>query len=105
MQLGRASLRKEFTGGDLEATGTVEMLSARQGESAGTYVALELINGRLGELVGTFLLQHGGTASSDGGQRTWVEVVEGSGTGELVGLRGQGRIEHGLLELDYGLAS
>jgi hypothetical protein len=102
--LGRATVRKRFGGGDLLGTGTVEMLFWRPDESSGTYLALELIDGTLAGRHGTFLLQHGGSTSPTG-EQTWVEVVPGSGTGELSGLSGTGRIEHGLLELDAVFAA
>lgn len=100
MALGRASLVKEFGGGDLQGTGSAEMLSARAGETTGTYVAMEFVRGTLAGRAGTFILQHGGTSSAEI-QDTWVGIVPGSGTGELTGLRGRGWIEHGLLQLEY----
>lgn len=104
MQLGRATLRKRFAGGDLEGESVVEMLSARGGELAGTYVALEHITGTLHGASGSFVLQHGATAFGDERAGTsWAEVVPGSGTGELAGLDGRGSVAHGLLELDYDL--
>jgi uncharacterized protein DUF3224 len=102
--LGRATLRKDFSGGDLEGGSTVEMLTARAGERAATYLALEQIHGSLAGRTGGFVLAHGATAFADGRpDEHWAEVVDGSGTGELVGLAGRGRVTHGLLELDYEL--
>ena len=102
--LARASLRKHFSGGDLEGEGVVEMLSARAGQTAGTYVAMEQITGSLDGAAGSFVLVHGATAYPDEREDTsWVSVVHGSGAGGLGGLRGRGRIAHGLLELDYEL--
>lgn len=104
MELGRATLRKRFAGGDLEGESVVEMLSARAGETAGTYVALEHVRGALHGAQGSFVLQHGATSFGDERPGTsWVEVVHGSGTGELRGLRGSGSVAHGLLELEYEL--
>ncbi|HZU39653.1 MAG TPA: DUF3224 domain-containing protein [Solirubrobacteraceae bacterium] len=104
MRLGRAELRKRFSGGDLEGSSVVQMLSARAGQSAGTYLALEHVSGRLHGRSGTFVVQHGATAHADERADTsWGAVVEGSGTGELAGLRGSCRVVHGLLELDYDL--
>ncbi len=104
MELGRATLRKRFSGGDLEGESVVEMLSARAGDTAGTYLALEQVTGRLHGAEGSFVLQHGATAFGDERLGTsWVEVVPGSGTGALVGLSGSGSIAHGLLELEYEL--
>jgi hypothetical protein len=96
---GRAVLKKRFAGGDLEATSTVEMMFWRPEATVGVYLALELVEGMLAGRSGTFVLQHGGTTGPNG-EHTWVEVVNGAATGELTGLRGGGRLEHGLLELD-----
>lgn len=104
MELGRATLRKRFAGGDLEGESVVEMLSARAGETAGTYVALEHVTGALHGACGSFVLQHGATAFGDERAGTsWAEVVPGSGSDELAGLSGRGSVAHGLLELDYEL--
>lgn len=73
----------------------------------GPYLGYEHVTGRLGGRAGTFVLaahgRHGG-----GVARTEVEVVEGSATGELAGLRGTGSYAaDGMtytLTLDYELA-
>ena len=105
MALGRATLRKRFAGGDLEDESVVEMLYARAGETAGTYVALEHLTGSLNGRGGSFVLQHGASAHGDGRRpdESWAEVVAGSGTSDLEGLSGRGSVTHGLLELEYEL--
>lgn len=86
--LGRMNIDKTFEG-DLEGTSYGEMLSAMgsvQG-SAG-YVAMEVVKGKLNGKSGTFVLQHLGIM--DRGEPSLnVTVVPDSGTGELVGLKGQ----------------
>lgn len=74
--------------GDLEATGTGEMLTGATGtkDSAG-YVAVEHVNGTLNGRTGTFLLQHDGMMARSA-QHLTVTVVPDSGTGELAGLAG-----------------
>ena len=73
------------------------------------YVASERIVGRLGGRAGTFVLQHGALGGAGVDQRTFGHIVPGSGTGELVGLRGEAEITvtpeggHTLtLEYDFG---
>lgn len=86
--LGRLNIDKTFEG-DLEGTSYGEMLSAMghvQG-SAG-YVALEVVKGKLHGKSGTFVLQHFGVMNR-GEPSLSVTVVPDSGTGELVGLKGQ----------------
>jgi len=84
---GRFSLDKQYHG-DLDATAKGEMLTAGTPvEGSGTYVAIERVSGTLGGRKGTFMLQHLGTMGH-GSQHLAIGVVEDSGTGELVGLRG-----------------
>jgi hypothetical protein len=90
--LGRFSLAKTFDG-DLEATGAGEMLTAGTSVagSAG-YVAIERIEGTLGGLTGSFVLQHLGSMAH-GEQTLTITVVPDSGTGELAGLEGKLQID------------
>ncbi len=90
--LGRMSIDKVFEG-DLDATSTGEMLSARTAlpQSAG-YVAIERVEGTLGGRRGTFVLQHSSWMQG-GEQHQGISVVPDSGTGELEGLAGSMVIE------------
>lgn len=87
VSIGRVTVQKQIRGG-LEATTVVHMLGVRTPiDGMGGYVAIERVTGTLEGKRGTFVLQHGGTMA--GGKPTLhVTVVPGSGTGELVGLRG-----------------
>ena len=87
--LTRATVRKAFSGA-LRGESVAELLAC--GELG--YAANERVSGALDGRSGTFVLQHG---AWEGGQ--WGFVVPGSGTGELAGLRGDARIEHGRLAL------
>jgi hypothetical protein len=91
--LTRASARKRFSGA-LEGESVAELLTC--GELA--YAANERVTGTLDGRDGTFVLQHG---AWEGGQ--WGFVVPGSGTGALAGLRGDARMDHGRIVLDYEL--
>jgi len=85
--LGRMALDKVLRG-DLEATGTGEMLTAGTAvkDSAG-YVAVERITGTLHGRTGSFALLHTGVMARGAGQLT-ITVVPDSGTGELAGISG-----------------
>ena len=106
-KLTRASVKKTFTG-DLEGEGQVEYLMIYRSDGSATFVGLERVVGRLAGRTGSFVLQR--TGVFEGGQaKEAYSVVDGSGTGELQGLRGEGRSEvgHGLehpFALDYELA-
>jgi hypothetical protein len=93
--------------GDLEATSKGEMLSAGDPKTGNAgYVAIELVTGTLAGKHGSFVLQQ--MASMDAsGRNLKVEVVPGSGTGELAGIGGtfEIKIEAGkhFYDLEYTL--
>lgn len=91
-KLGRMSIDKQISG-DLTATTVGQMLSAMTGTkgSAG-YVAIERVDGVLKGRRGTFVLQHTGTMRR-GAPALVVTVVPDSGTGELIGLEGEFKID------------
>lgn len=83
----RYSINKHITG-DLEATTQGEMFSAGDPKSGHAgYVAIELVTGTVDGKRGTFTLQH--LASMDAaGSHMQVQIVPGSGTGDLHGIAG-----------------
>jgi len=87
----RAAITKTFTG-DIVATSTVEMLSVTVGGHGAGYVAVERVTGAVGGRSGSFAVLHVGTMSGGDYWARWP-VVPGSGTGELAGMSGEGRIE------------
>lgn len=106
--LQRLSLDKVFRGA-LEGTSAGEMLATRTPDGhSGGYVALERFTGTLDGKRGTFALQHSSTMH-EGTQSQSIQVVPGSGTDELAGLRGnmEVHIEHGahVYDLRYDLSS
>jgi hypothetical protein len=85
---GRLFLDKTFRG-DLEGTSKGQMLGTGSPDDGwGGYVALERVTGTLSGRRGTFELQHNGTMRN-GVATMIVNVVPGSGTGELAGLEGR----------------
>lgn len=105
--LGRMSLDKVFNGA-LQGTSKGEMLAARTAqEGSGVYVAIETVTGTLDGREGGFMLAHR-SFMDRGAQSQAISVVPDSGTGALVGLRGELtiRIEGGqhFYDFDYRLA-
>ena len=92
---GRALIRKTYRG-TLDATAVAEFMSTGQV----AYLAQERVEGTLDGRRGSFVLQHGASMEPPS---QWAFVVAGSGTGELAGLAGTGRVAHELLVLDYTL--
>jgi hypothetical protein len=106
-KLMRASVTKTFTG-DLEGEGQVEYLMMYRSDGSATFVGLERVVGRIGGKTGTFVLQRTGFFEGGLANETY-SVVPGSATGELQGMRGDGRsaVGHGLehpFTLSYELA-
>jgi hypothetical protein len=94
-KLTRASVAKTFTG-DVDGEGQVEYLMMYRSDGSASFLGLERFVGRIGGKTGTFVLQRSGLF--EGGQaKESYSVVPGSGTGELLGLRGDGRsaVGHG----------
>ncbi len=85
--IGRFALDKQFHG-DLEGVSKGEMLGAGN-PATGTagYVAIEQVTGTLQGRSGSFSLQHFGTMEDNKFKLT-VEVVPGSGSGDLTGISG-----------------
>jgi hypothetical protein len=85
--VGRFDFTKTFHG-DLDATGVGVMLSHGDPQTgAAGYVAIETVNGRLGDRSGSFARQQFGMMQH-GSRTLHYEVVPGSGHGELAGLSG-----------------
>lgn len=88
--LARATFDKTFHG-PLSATGSVQFLSVRAGSNA-AYVALEHIQGAIEGRRGSFVALHKALASSSGRSLT-IEIVPGTGTGELSDITGSLEID------------
>lgn len=90
--LARLSMEKTYRG-DLKASARGELLTARtKTTGAAGYVAVEYVSGSLGEKSGTFVLQHLGTSHEEKNVLI-LEVMPGSGTGDLAGVSGKMAID------------
>jgi hypothetical protein len=90
-------------GGDLEGEGTSGLLMLYDRDDA-TYAGYERVVGSLGGRSGSFVLRLAGGFEAGAARTTWT-VAEGTGTGELAGLRGEGGYvaEQGAAEVPYEL--
>jgi hypothetical protein len=108
-KLTRASV-VQLAGGDLQGEVSAEILMFYRADGTASYTGLTHVTGRLGEREGSFALRS--TGEFDGTTaRSTLEVVPGSGTGALAGLRGTGEsasthadYPHVPYTLDYDLA-
>ena len=87
-KLTKAAVSNRFSG-DLEGESMLEYLMAYSDEDTAFFVGIELVDGRLGDRAGSFVLQQTGTYKDGTVNASWF-VVPGSGTGELAGLKGEG---------------
>ncbi|MBR8642329.1 DUF3224 domain-containing protein [Streptomyces tuirus] len=105
-RLAHASVRNTFSGG-IEAAGTIcEYTIGYVTAKTGSFAGMELITGRLDGREGSFAVEERGRFDEDGTVHCTFEVVPGSGSGELVGLKGQGGFtaRHGEAAVAYHFA-
>lgn len=76
--------------GDVEGEGAMQYLMLYRDDETAAVIGMERITGRLGGRSGSFVLQHSGGYANEVASSDFV-VVEGSASGELVGLRGHGK--------------
>lgn len=84
----------ETFSGDIEGESTVRALEVLRDDKSATMISLQRVRGKLGGRRGTFVLQGSETVENGRIRATWF-VIPGSGTGDLVGLRGEGGFEGG----------
>jgi hypothetical protein len=75
--------------GDLQAEGGWEAVMCYQADGTASFTGYQHTTGELGGQHGSFVVRADGSFSGGQAQTTW-EVVEGSATGELRGLRATG---------------
>jgi len=87
-KLSRASVTQQFEG-DITGDGAAEWLMAYRSDGTARFVGLHRVEGELGDRRGSFVLETSG--AFDGQTATWhAEVIAGSATDNLQGLRGRG---------------
>ena len=82
----------ETFSGDIEGESQVRALQVLRTDKSASMVSLQRFCGKLGGRQGTFVLQGSELVENGAIKATWF-VIPGSGTGELIGLRGEGGFE------------
>lgn len=105
-KLTRASVVKTLTG-DIEGEGRVEYLMMYRPDGTATFVGLERVTAKIDGRSGSFVLERVGGFEGGLANETYT-VIAGSATGDLRGLRGNGKtsVGHGMehpFELTYEL--
>ncbi|HET7831495.1 MAG TPA: DUF3224 domain-containing protein [Gallionella sp.] len=84
-------LSETFTG-DIDGESSVWALQIRRDDHSASMVSVQRFHGKLGGRQGSFVLQGSEIVENGKIRATWF-VVPRSGTGDLVGLRGEGGFE------------
>lgn len=95
-KMTRATVTKKYTG-DIEGEGQVEYVMMYRSDGSAAYVGLERVVGRINGKSGSFVMQRTGVFEQGLAKESYF-VIDGSGTGELDGLRGDGEssVGHGM---------
>jgi Protein of unknown function (DUF3224) len=91
--------------GDIKGDGAVHWLMLYRPDKTAQFVGMQRISGTIGGRRGTMVLTAQGVHDGKGSRIT-LEVVPGSGSGDLEGISGKGKLENrggktGTYELDY----
>ena len=84
----RAVVVKQYQG-DIKGTSTTEWLMAYAQDGTASFIGLERVVGLIGGKNGTLVLRHIGSYE-DGSAKAALDVIEGSGSGELQHAKGRG---------------
>lgn len=87
-KLTRATVIFDFTGG-VSAQGTWDAVMCYRDDGTAVFTGMQRMVGEIEGRSGGFVLRADGTFAGGEARSEW-EVVEGSGTGDLAGLRGAG---------------
>ncbi|MFL5768150.1 MAG: DUF3224 domain-containing protein [Actinomycetota bacterium] len=90
-KLTHANGTQHFSGG-IEGDGSVDWLMCYVDGGGASYVGLQRIEGSVDGRKGTFVIEAVGRFDGGASRGSWA-VIEGSGTGELEGITGEGRFE------------
>ena len=90
-RLTHANGTQRFSG-DIEGDGSIEWLMCYLPAGGARMVGLQRISGSIGGRTGTLLIDAVGDHDGKASRATW-HVVDGSGTGDLAGIRGHGSFE------------
>ncbi|GAA2895963.1 hypothetical protein Acy02nite_25950 [Actinoplanes cyaneus] len=109
LPVGFATMRKTFTGEIEGRSETLFTAAFDPASSTGTYVAMESFEGHVAGHPGTFNFAHSATTTGRDRQAEFLVIVQGSGTGDLTGIRGTGGLavdEDGIhhIRFDYELS-
>jgi Protein of unknown function (DUF3224) len=90
-KLTRAAVTQDLSG-DITGTGQVQWLMSYADDGTAHFIGLHVLEGLIDGRNGSVVLETIG--DFDGNEATWrAKVVEGSGTGDWTGMRGEGHFQ------------
>ena len=92
-------ITEEFSG-DLVGVGSVRFLMVTEPDGTAHFMGIERFTGEIGDRAGSFILRNLGILKGGELNSTW-QVIPGSGTEELAGLRGEGGCDPAGYTFDY----
>lgn len=87
-KLTKATVAFDFTG-DLTAHGAWDAVMCYRPDGTAVFTGMQRMTGEVGGRAGSFVALANGTFEGGEARTAW-QVIDGSGTAELAGLRGQG---------------
>jgi hypothetical protein len=90
LPVGTAVMEKLYEGGVSGRSATIFTSAFDMGKGVGTYVAMEMFAGRLGDRSGGFVYVHSATTGGPDRSDELFLIVPSSGVGELAGITGGG---------------
>lgn len=98
--IAEVSITEEYEG-DLVGIGSARIVVVTEGGGGTAHFAgMERFLGKIGERKGSFIFENSGSLSDGVLESTW-RVIEGSGTDQLAGLRGEGGCDPKGYSLEY----
>ncbi len=102
-KFSRATVKKTYSG-LLSGDGELDYLMAYDNSGAAYFTGIEHFSGNVEGKVGTISMTHQGTFSNGRVSSSFV-IIDGSQTGELIGLSGKGSYESGhAMSVDFDLS-
>lgn len=92
LPVGVSTMEKLYSGEVSGRSTTIFTFAFDRARGVGSYLAMESFEGTLGDKRGSFNFLHSAATAGSDRANEFFAVVEGSGTGDLIGISGSGGI-------------
>ena len=100
-KLAQAAVSEELNGG-IVGEASISYLMVYRDDEIATYVGLVRVVGRIGQRMGTFVMQETGSFEGGVARGHWT-ILPGTSTGQLHGIRGEGTYTAAHEQVSYSL--